>query len=86
MADQKEPCRPKRDRQMMREAVVFISQQLSELREKEGVVIFPQELGSRDRHSLRGHRSGIGNRLGFMVPVPYEGGSGTVIEIRARRR
>ncbi|MBI4097226.1 MAG: hypothetical protein HY428_02305 [Candidatus Levybacteria bacterium] len=82
---QPEAHQSQRDRRMVKEAVTLITDQLSELRGKEGTVIYPRELHPRDMHSLRGHRSGIGSRLGFMVSIPLEEGVGTLIEIKARR-
>lgn len=76
-----------RDPNTVKQAVVAVTDTLYSLRDREGTVVFPRPLHSRDQHALRVHGSGIGNRIGFMVSIPLEEGVvGTLIEIKAKRR
>lgn len=77
---------PARDLNAVKQVVVAVTDSLYSLRDREGTVVFPRPLHSRDQHALRVHGSGIGNRIGFMVSIPLGEGVGTLIEIRARRK
>lgn len=77
---------PTRDPSAVKEVVVAVTNTLYSLRDREGTIVFPRPLRSRDQHALRVHGSGIGNRIGFMVTIPLEEGVGTLIEIKAKRK
>lgn len=73
------------DQERVKQAVIVVSEKLSEVRGKEGEVIFPRPLSAYDREALRNHPSNVGSRIEFMMEVRLEEGVGTLINIRERR-